>query len=113
MTMVENAFGRRLRELRAGRYSADDLARVLTKNGYPYKGATVTAWERGEITPRTHAVIAELEAILDAAGELGPLLGLASDDPVSRRVAALEDRLAAVEEQLRLLVARRRARRAT
>lgn len=93
-----------------GRVAA--LHRAVTGEGIDVSAQAVSNWLAGKSPPSPDKV-AGIERALDAGGELGPLLGLASDDPVSQRVAALEDRLATVEEQLRLLVQRRRGRRGT
>jgi transcriptional regulator with XRE-family HTH domain len=86
---------RRWREVRG--LSTLQLARALEDRGRGVTPANVSAWELGKYAPRSREIVVVLEEILDAPGELLPILGWAVGPSV-------EDRLAAVEEELQELV---------
>lgn len=103
-------FGEKLRELRQRRgMTAQELGERLSE---PKSHQNITGWERGEYPPRRRTVVVELEAILEAPGELTGLLGYASEetalDATEARFSGLESRLARLEEQIQRLARRRR-----
>lgn len=71
-------FGARLLALRkAAGLTQADVADALKALGFKYKAQSVGAWERGEYPPGGRNVVFALEQVLDAEGELAPILGYA------------------------------------
>lgn len=110
-------FGGEVRRLRndkkmSAQQLADALAAVLPDQQFSFQ--KIGGWERGEYAPRQRAIVDALEQILDAVGGLAPLLGFGPLDlDALDRIDAIERRMAAVEELLSQIAeeVRRRRRR--
>lgn len=105
-------FGGRLRALcERERWSAPKLAERLSDGAvdgdYVVSDANIRRWWAGQNAPKRRDVVAALEDILNAHGELLPLLGYAVDvatvdvDEISRRLDRLEEQVDAILAQLR------------
>lgn len=105
-------FGERLRALcERERWSAPKLAERLSDgavdNDYVVSDANIRRWWAGQNAPKRRDIVAALEEILNAHGELLPLLGYAVDthhfdiDEISRRLDHLEEQVDAILDQLR------------
>lgn len=89
------AFGGRVRELReAAGATQDQLARAVTRAGFPWTRARLGQIETGEGTPDLAAMVAVAAALTELSGQQVRLVDLLPESGVAEELTLLRDALA-------------------